>query len=122
MKQLFKYCGVGGFGFLVDALLFLVVALLIDPVIMARLLAFWGAATATWLGNRYFTFSKGSQSPRFKQWCKHMLTAHVSGAVNLLVFTLLISQIPIPFAFVIGVVSAMSLNFFLAKRYVFAQN
>ncbi|KTF16918.1 GtrA family protein [Pseudoalteromonas sp. H105] len=118
MQQFKKFCLIGGGGFIVDSLCFIFFSHLTNNIMLARLLSFWVAATVTWLGNRIYTY-KQHQNNAFYQWCKHMLTAHFSGCINLLVFWSVKGITITAVAFVIGIFVSLFINFFLANRFVF---
>jgi putative flippase GtrA len=122
MQQFKKFCIVGGFGFVVDSLIFLLLTKITDNVMMARLLSFWFAASITWVGNRLYTYKHQQFTNIFSQWCKHMLTAHLSGGLNLIVFWLAKDIWSIPFAFCLGIIFGVFSNYFLANRFVFVNS
>jgi putative flippase GtrA len=122
MQQFKKFCFVGGLGFVVDSLLFLLLTQVTDNVMLARLLSFWFAATATWLGNRIYTYSHQQSLGIMAQWSKHMLSAHLSGTINLAIFWLVKDIAPIPVAFFLGVLSGLFSNYFFANRFVFVNS
>lgn len=124
VPRFFKFCCVGGVGFIVDGLIFVLVFAVTDAPIWARLVAFWCAAFATWLGNRLYTFNGATKRSSTNRSCtqqlaKHMASAHFTGAFNLAAFTLLIEIIPVYFAFVIATSIGIVSNYFLSKRFVF---
>ena len=119
MQQFKKFCFVGGLGFVVDSLLFLLLTQVTDNIMLARLLSFWLAASVTWLGNRIYTYNHQQFTDVFFQWYKHMLTAHFSGGVNLLIFWLTKDTLSISIAFCLGIFVGVFSNYFLANRFVF---
>ncbi len=122
MQQFKRFCFVGGFGFVVDSLFFLLLTQFTDDVMLARLISFWLAASATWLGNRIYTYKHQQFSSIFYQWCKHMLTAHFSGGINLIAFWLTKDILSIPVAFCFGIFLGVFSNYFLANKFVFVSN
>lgn len=114
-----KFCSVGALAFIVDSLVFFFLLKLQEDIMIARILAFWCAATFTWLGNRLYTFKNQGISPKFKQWCRHMLSAHLSGGINLGVFWITLHYAPIYAAFVIGTSVGIASNYFFSQKYVF---
>lgn len=121
MKKFRKFCLIGGIGFIVDSLFFLLFRELTDNIMLARLVAFWFAASATWFGNRIYTYSHQHQqfTNIFAQWCRHLCTAHVSGCINLLVFWCTKDLTFVPIAFCLGILAGLFSNYFIASRYVF---
>ena len=130
--KLGKFALVGAVGFMVDAAVFtLCFALGGMPLLFARGVAFFVAATATWLGNRYFTFKevtviqkrRRGASPR-EQWLKFIASACASALPNFLAFKVVLlvlgTQGISPYiALVIGVLVGMVSNYTLSRRWVF---
>ena len=121
MQQFIKFCSVGALGFIVDSVAFVVFCSLLENMMMARLLSFWCAATATWLGNRLYTFKAYGLVPKLSQWRKHMLSVHLSGVLNLSVFYFTLNYAPTWVAFCLGTGIAICSNYLFAQRYVFLQ-
>ncbi len=119
MEQFKKFCLIGGLGFVVDSLFFIFLSQLTDNIMLARLLSFWLAASTTWIGNRIYTFSHQQFANVIAQWCKHLLTAHISGCINLLVFWYIKEITYIPIAFCLGILAGLFSNYFIASRFVF---
>ena len=83
MSRLLTFAMVGGVGFIVDTLIFMVLFQWAGvELMMARGLAFCVAATTTWLGNRCLTFSQSTKDRAFNQWQKFMLSASISALPN----------------------------------------
>ncbi|WP_368737155.1 GtrA family protein [Vibrio marinisediminis] len=130
--KLGKFALVGAVGFMVDAAVFtLCFALGETPLLFARVVAFFVAATVTWLGNRYFTFKEVTviqklqrdASPR-EQWLKFIASACASALPNFLVFKAVLSVLGTrgvsPYiALVAGVLAGMVSNYTLSSRWVF---
>jgi len=119
MQQFKKFCLIGGFGFVVDSLCFIFLTKLTSNIMLARVLSFWLAASATWFGNRVYTYAHQQYTKVIAQWCKHLLTAHLSGVINLLVFWSAKDVVPIPVAFCLGILAGLFSNYFFADRFVF---
>lgn len=119
MQQFKKFCLIGGLGFIVDSLFFLFLTHIINNIMLARLLSFWLAASVTWLGNRVYTYNHQIFTNAFYQWGKHMLTAHLSGGINLLIFWSAKEVVPISVAFCLGILAGLFNNYFFANRFVF---
>ncbi len=131
MLKYSKFAIVGGVGFIADASVygilsygFSVTGFEIDPLI-TRVVAFWFAASVTWLGNRYFTFSNIAFSHRrdevLGQFMKHMTSAHFSGILNIASFYFLLAHTGEAYAFVIGVLVGTVTNYFLSSKMVFVR-
>ncbi len=119
VMTLIKFAMIGGLGFIFDALFFYLLLQLSFAPMLARVLAFWLAATITWLGNRHFTFACTQAVGALTQWVKHMLSAHGSGVLNLCIFYLMQWHYSIEVSFVCGIVSGAAFNYWLSNRYVF---
>lgn len=89
---------------------------------LARLLSFWVAASATWVGNRIYTFNHQHLTNMVIQWLKHMLTAHVAGSLNLMIFWSLKDTLPLPLAFCLGIIVSLFANYYFSKKLVFTHN
>lgn len=122
MQQFKRFCLVGGFGFIVDSLCFLFLTYIIENIMLARLISFWFAASATWLGNRFYTYKQKRFSNAILQWCKHMLIVHLSGVINLLVFWSVKEICSISLAFCLGILAGLFSNYFFSKHFVFVSN
>ncbi|MBY7702166.1 GtrA family protein [Vibrio harveyi] len=119
---------VGGVGFIVDTLIFMVLFQWAGvELMMARGLAFCVAATTTWLGNRCLTFSQSTKDRAFNQWQKFMLSASISALPNFAVFkvtTLLLGTqgTTVYIALVMGILAGMVSNYLLSMHWVFQQS
>jgi putative flippase GtrA len=122
MQQFKRFCFIGGLGFLVDSVFFLFINSLIDNIMLTRLLSFWLAACVTWFGNRIYTYNNKVFTSTFIQWCKHMLSVHLSGGINLFVFWFSKDFTLIPIAFCLGISAGLFSNYFFASRFVFKRH
>jgi len=122
MNKISKFGIVGLLGLAFDAIAFTVFLWIIDHLMMARVLAFWLAATITWAGNRHFTYKDDINSEPFKQWLKHMGVAHIAGAINMAVFALMSSMFSVVIAFCVGIGVATFINYTLLNRFVFVSS
>ncbi|WP_077287910.1 GtrA family protein [Cognaticolwellia aestuarii] len=122
MQVFKKFCFIGGIGFAIDSVVFSLLVMVTDNIILSRLVAFWLAASVTWLGNRLYTYRHQQSNSILYQWYKHMLSAHFSGAINLLVFFGVKDYISLPIAFCLGIILGLFSNYFLANRFVFVSN
>ncbi|EKO3836170.1 GtrA family protein, partial [Vibrio harveyi] len=124
MSRLLTFAMVGGVGFIVDTLIFMVLFQWAGvELMMARGLAFCVAATTTWLGNRCLTFSQSTKDRAFNQWQKFMLSASISALPNFAVFkvtTLLLGTqgTTVYIALVMGILAGMVSNYLLSMHWV----
>lgn len=117
-----KFAAVGVVGFIVDAFFLLLFSSFVS-LNMARVGAFWLAATTTWLGNRCFTFRSKSTQKK-EEWGKFMLAACVSFVPNWGSFWLLTTYISSSDQHVIifmlpGILLGMITNFLFSRFWVF---
>lgn len=119
MQQFRKFCLIGFLGFGVDSLFFLCFTEITQHIMLARLLSFWLAASATWLGHRFYTYKNLIFTTIGAQWGKHMLTAHLSGGINLMVFWSIKAVVFLPIAFIVGILAGLLFNYFFTKNFVF---
>lgn len=128
MSRLLTFAMVGGVGFIVDTLIFMVLFQWAGVELMiARGLVFCVAATTTWLGNRCLTFSQSTKDRAFNQWQKFMLSASISALPNFAVFkvtTLLLGTqgTTVYIALVMGILAGMVSNYLLSMHWVFQQS
>ncbi|HDM8059057.1 GtrA family protein [Vibrio harveyi] len=128
MSRLLTFAMVGGVGFIVDTLIFMVLFQWAGvELMMARGLAFCVAATTTWSGNRCLTFSQSTKDRAFNQWQKFMLSASISALPNFAVFkvtTLLLGTqgTTVYIALVMGILAGMVSNYLLSMHWVFQQS
>jgi putative flippase GtrA len=92
----------------------------------ARPIAWFCAATFTWLGNRYFTFAgqRAHGAAIFQEWLRFLGANSIGGVANVGTFYLLTHFARPPFngtnlAFVCGVLLGLIFNFTLSKKLVF---
>lgn len=93
---------------------------------LARALSFFSAMTTTWLINRTITFSVSDQLSIHHEFIRYFLTSLIGGAVNLLIYLLLIYSFSppaliLPLVVAIGSLAGMILNYLLAKQLIYFQ-
>lgn len=120
MYRFKKFCVVGGIGFVVDCVSFIALSMAIDNILFARIISFWIAASTTWLGNRTLTFASHNSDSTVFQWAKHMASAHLSGMINILVFSYALIIVETPIAFCLGVSIGTVSNYFFSLYFVFS--
>jgi putative flippase GtrA len=93
---------------------------------VARPIAWFCAASFTWIGNRYFTFAaaRARGAGIFHEWLRFLGANSVGGVANVGTFFLLTHFASSPFnntniAFVCGVLVGLIFNFTLSKKVVF---
>ncbi len=123
LHQFVRFGVVGFAGFLVDIA---VVYALKDRVglIPAGLLAYLAAATATWAGNRAWTFAGPQPGSAARQWLLFLAANGVGFVLNRGTFTLLVLLVPLcaeypVLAVLAGVAAGLGANFHLSRRIVF---
>jgi putative flippase GtrA len=120
---------VGAAGYVVDAAVLALATgqLGMDPY-RGRVLSIAVAMTATWLGNRYFTFAekraRGSAAAIAQEALKFAGANLIGAVVNYGVYAALVAWAPGPWnnvfvAQVIGVLAGLVFNFTLSKTLVF---
>ncbi|ENE8728015.1 GtrA family protein [Vibrio alginolyticus] len=125
MRKLIKFALVGGVGFMVDTLIFSVLFHWFGlELMLARGIAFLFAATTTWLGNRWLTFSQAEKTNPFAQWKKSMMSACISALPNFIVFkgvTLALGTqgLMVYLALSLGILAGMMSNYLFSVRWVF---
>jgi len=129
-SRIVRFGLVGALGFSVDYAIFSLLLYGIEqPLLTARVLAFFCAATTTWYGNRVITFANKERQfldSAFTQWQKSMCSALASALPNMLVFKTIIELTPnAPMyhfaALTGGVLVGMISNFLLSRYWVFSQ-
>jgi putative flippase GtrA len=125
-KQLLRFSVIGAIGFAVDVgVLYLMRYLGLD-LYSARVISFLAAASATWLGNRVFTFQSqpGGKKKLTGEWATYLLAMCLGGLANYVCYALLITYVPffgqhIWLAVAGGTGAGLLINFFLARRILF---
>jgi putative flippase GtrA len=116
---------VGGIGFVIDAgLLFVFTQIFYFNPFIWRLFSFLVASVVTWGLHRHFTFEFVASDP-LPQWFRFALFNGMGGALNLLIYSLLLIYGIPPLDNPIGAVVVSSLivlvfNFLVSKYLVFA--
>ncbi len=128
LRQFFKFGLIGVVGFAVDWLMLQVGLswLGLKPV-AAGFFSFPFAVTATWIGNRHFTFRETPKQSPLKQFIKFVIVCAVGLVFNRGTYTLCVTFIPLVYAHPVlgllaGTGAGMLFNFFAARRHVFGQN
>lgn len=118
----FGVVGVVGFG--IDVLVLYTALAMGLGLYSGRLVSYLVAATTTWAMNRAYTFRKGSNVSKTKQWVIFVLLNTLGGAINYGVYAGLVNGVVLfeyypVFAVAVGSLSGMVVNFTLSRTYVF---
>ena len=114
-----RFAIVGLGGACIDFSAFYLLERLIQDHILARVLAFWLAASATWVGHKFYTFKCFQFTHLFKQWLKHFASAHAAGVINITTYITLSSFVASYFAVAAGILAGALSNFVFASFWVF---
>ncbi len=124
--QFFRFAVIGAVGFVVDVGVLYALRHAGLDLYSARLLSFTAAATATWLGNRGYTFAGGGKrvAALHREWLNYVMAMGIGGLTNYAVYAVLISSFnrfhSHPWmAVAAGTATAMVLNFVLARRLLY---
>lgn len=118
-----KFALVGAGGFIVDSLVLLLALQVLDPF-SARILSVLAAMTATWLGNRYFTFAERRQPAFMREGLAFFLANGVGALINYAVYSLLVLVVPLVeenplLGVAAGSIAGMFFNYAASSRLVF---
>ncbi len=123
--QFFRFGIVGFVGFIVDwAMLHVGMDLIgLDPV-AAGLFSFPFAVTATWIGNRVYTFKDAKPMSCAEQFTKFAIVCAVGLGFNRGTYSTLVTFVPLVHDFPVlgllaGTAAGMFFNFFASKKHVF---
>jgi putative flippase GtrA len=123
--QFFKFCVIGVVGFVVDsAMLYVGIYALGLSRIYAALFSFPFAVTATWIGNRLYTFRNAPRLPAAQQLTKFAAICAVGLIFNRGTYWLAVTFVPFVYAHPVlgllaGTAAGMFFNFFATRRHVF---
>jgi len=123
--QFFKFGIIGVLGFAVDsAMLYFGIYILGLGRVAAGLFSFPFAVTATWIGNRIYTFRDAPHMPAAKQLAKFATVCAVGLVFNRGTYSLLVHYVPFVYTYPVigllaGTAAGMFFNFFAARRHVF---
>lgn len=124
-KQFFKFGIVGVVGFIVDTvMLYAGIHALGLSRVAAGLFSFPFAVTATWIGNRVYTFRDAVHLPPMQQLAKFAVICAVGLVFNRGTYSLMVSTIPFVYDYPVlgllgGTAAGMFFNFFASRRHVF---
>ena len=119
------FAGAGSIGYLVDVGVLLLANPYMGPY-LGRLLSFSAAVLTTWLINRTITFQRVRvYASVHHEFIRYLITCLGGGVVNLVSYSLVVGLFELttawlPIAVAVGSLSGMSVNFLLAKHFVFS--
>jgi putative flippase GtrA len=125
VSRFIRFSIIGTFGYLIDISIFFAINELYElSVYFSRIISFVFAATFSWYGNRLFTFASSKKKRVLKEWIDYLYSMTPGAAMNYLVFLIIVfsfenTQVVLFFAFSIGVLVGLLINYNLAKKYVF---
>ncbi len=121
-----RFSLVGGSGFGVDVLVFLLISHGFGlNILVARALAFWVAASWTWFCNRRFTYQdRPTSGSPLNQWLRYLIASIIAFIPNWGTFTLLITLFPLMasqpvLAMAVGITVGLIFNFLLTNYVIF---
>ncbi|SRR5579885_1031685 len=125
-QRVLRYLVVGALGFLVDGgvLTVEVHGFGLDPI-LARGPSFLAAVTVTWLANRTHTFAGLRRHSAAAEYRRYVTTQTLGAMVNLAVYALALgvsawcARVPVA-GLALGSAVGLTVNYALARRYVFA--
>lgn len=128
MKQFIKFGLVGTVGFIVDALiLLLLVHKFSFSIESSRIFSFSGAVFVTWILNRKFTFSKIEDTSKKKEYSLYLVIQTIGACLNYLIFISLVYyniffQDYLIVSLGIASLIAMFFNFYISKKFIYIKN
>jgi len=129
LKQFIFFGIIGTVGFIVDASVLLYLVHIENfSIIFSRIISFIIAVFATWILNRYFTFSnKTKDNSKSKEYIEYLSIQTIGAGLNFLIFIGLIylfeplkDILIIPLA--IASIIAMFFNYFIIKNKLYTDN
>lgn len=124
-RQFIKFGMIGVMGFIVDFVMLTVgIEILHLGRYAAAFFSFPFAITATWLGNRHFTFRGQSRHSAREEFLRFVSVCALGLVINRGTYSLVITLVPIAYThpilgLIAGTGTGMFFNFFLSKKLVF---
>ena len=115
MKRFFRFCVVGGGGFVVDSLVYLLVSIFATPLI-SRLVSFSAAVFFTYVFNRFFTFESKDKACA-TEFAKYYANMILGGAINIATFYVAINALdahPV-IGIALGSIAGLFVNFMTSR-------
>lgn len=124
MRKFLSFAVIGGLGTVTNLVMFaLIVDVFRGPALPAAILCYLVAATQNYFLNHFWTFREvGSRrgGGLLAGWARFLAGSLVGLAINLLVLKLCLGLFPYAtVAQFLGIVVALGVNFYVAKRFVF---
>lgn len=123
--RFFKFGIIGTLGFVVDSAVLMACTKLLgmDPY-TGRAISYVAAASATWAGNRFFTFRDRPQASAGKQWGLFVAVNALGFAINYGTYAVLLETVQAVRDFPVwgvaaGAIAGMFFNFAASSRLVF---
>jgi len=126
VHQFLRFGLVGIAGFIVDAgTLHLAIGLGLG-LYLSRVFSYLAAVFTTWVLNRRFTFAVDAGTNRLSEFGRFAFSQLAGAAVNIGLYSVLVTVVPWigihpVVAVAAGSLAGMTLNFVVARRYVFAR-
>lgn len=127
-KQILKFGSIGIAGYVVDcSVLYACLIMVIDPLV-GRIFSFICAVVTTWLLNRRLTFPQKTDSVKSsligREATRYFMAMSLGGAINILIYNFIVRSVvyfdALPaIGIAVGSVFGMSINFTLAKYWVY---
>ena len=122
VNKFIRFSIIGAFGYLIDISIFFILIELFDvSAYIGRFFSVFIAASLTWLGNRLSSTKKSSV---IREWFDYLYSMIPGAAVNYSVFSLIVysfenTRVILFFAFSIGVLVGLAINYNIARNFVF---
>jgi putative flippase GtrA len=127
VRQIVAFSAVGVMAFFVDAAVLYAGIALGLGLVGGRVVSYLAAVTVSWALNRYYTFSACSPQPLLAQWARFAFTQLSGATLNLGTYYLLLAiahpvvvRWPV-LAVAAGSLAGLSINFIVARLYVFRE-
>ena len=126
MNKFLKFALVGSIGFIVDAIILLVLVHIFDQtIIFSRIIAFFLAVFVTWIINRNFTFLRNTSYKKGKEYIYYLTIQTIGAILNLIIFIVLIDFVELFKNYLIlplGIASilVMFFNYFMIKNKIYS--
>lgn len=122
-REFLLFCLAGSIGYIVDVGVVFALKEMLGPYI-ARIPAFFAAATVTWALNRRYTFAVVVKKSIWQQYVHYLSLMMVGGCLNYMVYLLCMYILygwlyNVFVAVALGSLAGVVVNYFNSKQYVF---